>query len=214
MIGPFEHDQGLRARRVAAVFDAIDRIGHRFGKRNQDRHVLGAAAGHHAVHRDRPDRHGATFRQDDAERFLGVAIGEVQELLDLLERRRNDRQPVAPLALIEVGVHFLERAAEHDFARARLRRQWLLGGLRQQIVDDLLNGDVKSVRPNLLNALRAGMTDDLRHREIGHAKPDRRRGGLTEETLADQRRCGKAGSFARFTGPQHGGRATASTRHR
>ena len=144
---PVEDDQRFRTRRVAAVLDAIDRIRHRFAQRNQNRHVFRTAAGHHAVHRDRPDRHCATLRQHDAERLFGLAIGEAQELFDLLDGRRNDRQPVAPLALIEVFVDLLERAAEDDVARGRLGRQLRSLRLRQQVVDHLRGGDVEHVLP-------------------------------------------------------------------
>ena len=77
---------------------------------------------------------GSTMPSD----LFRIAVGEAQELLDLLDRRRNDRQAVAPLALVEILVDLLERAAEHDVRADGSGSQLGLVGLRQQIVDHLL----------------------------------------------------------------------------
>ncbi len=56
----------------------------------------------------------------DTEYLVGRAVGETQERFDLFDRRRNDREPVAPLIAQEAFVDFLERAGKYDVARSRL----------------------------------------------------------------------------------------------
>ena len=46
--GAVQHDQRLRPRRVAAVLDAVGRVGHRLGQRDEDGHVFRPATGHDA----------------------------------------------------------------------------------------------------------------------------------------------------------------------
>ena len=78
-----QHDQRLAARRVAAVLDAVAGIRHRLDERHQDRHVLGPAAGHHAVDRHVPDGGRAIVGQQRADHLVGLAVGEAQERGDL-----------------------------------------------------------------------------------------------------------------------------------
>src|SRR3546814_2300635 len=79
-------------------------------------------------------------------------------------------------------------------------------------LDYHLRRHVPDVVLDFVGALRAGMPDDRRQREI-HAKAYRGRSRLPEETLADQRRRRKARFFTRQTCPQHGGRAAPSASH-
>ena len=78
-----QDDERLAARRVAAVLDAVARIGHGFDERDQERHVFRPAARHDAVHRDAPHGRAAPVGQQDAELLVRVAIGVTQESLDL-----------------------------------------------------------------------------------------------------------------------------------
>ena len=112
-----QHDQRLRPRRVAGMLDAVLRIGHRLGQRDQDGHVFRPAAGHHAVHRDVPHRGHAVVGQELADGVIGRQVGEGEELGDLLLGRRHDRQAVAPAVLEEEAIDLLEAAVEHDVLR-------------------------------------------------------------------------------------------------
>ena len=115
---------------------------------------------------------------------------------------------------IEVFVHLLEAAGEHDVARpaarpaARSRRAG-----RADCRSPVAAVTSRGVAAHLLRALRTGMAHNRRHRQIGHAEAHGGRRRLRQETLADQRRGRETGSLTRFTGPQHGGRARASARH-
>ena len=189
------------------MLDAVDRVGHRLCQRDQHRHVFGPAARHHAVDRGRPDGERAARREHHAEHLVGPARGEAQELLDLRERRRDDRQAVAPLHREEMRVDLLEAAGEHDIARTGLVGHHHGLGLEREVLDHFPRGYTCGMRADLGVALRPRMADDRRHRHVGHAKAYRSGCCLSQEPLADQRGCGKTGSFTRFTGPQHGGRA-------
>jgi hypothetical protein len=102
--GPVQQDDRLGARRVAAVLHAVFGVGHRFGQRNQNRHVFRAVARHHAGDGDAPYRRGAAVRKKNSEHVFGISIGETQERLDLCHGGRDDGQSIAPLALVEMLV--------------------------------------------------------------------------------------------------------------
>ena len=68
-----EDDQGFASRGVAAVFDAIDRVDHGLDECDQDGHVFGPAAGHHAVDCNAPDGRFAPVRQRHTEHLGGIA---------------------------------------------------------------------------------------------------------------------------------------------
>jgi hypothetical protein len=120
-----QDDECVGAWRIAAVFDSVDGIGHGFDECHQNRHVFRTAACHHAIDGDCPDCCGTILRQQDAERLVRRAIGEVEECLDLFDGGWNDRQAVTPFPLIEMGVRRFERAAEHDLSGFRLGADFL-----------------------------------------------------------------------------------------
>src|SRR3546814_14668358 len=97
-------------------------------------------------------------------------------------------------------VDLLEAAAEHDVERLRFRRQHFFLRLHGQILDDHLRRHVPDVVLDFLGALRAGMPDDRRQREI-HAKAYRGRSHLPEETLPDHPTRRKAPNLPPPTSP-------------
>ena len=178
-----EHDQRVAARRVAAVLDAVLGVAHGFDRRDEHRHVLGTAAGHHAVDRDVPDSGGALVGEQDAEAFVRVALGKTQERFDFLARWRHDRQPVGEFVLVEIAIHFLETAFHHDIARAGFGLLADGRGRDGQIVDDALQRHFQHVAPQLVLGFGADVAGHHRDRDVPHTEPDRGCGGLLQEAF-------------------------------
>ena len=78
------------------MFDMELRIAHGFDHGNQEWHVFGSAARHHAGDGDGEDGDFATFLRHGAQYFVGVAIGEFEKGIHAFARRWNDRHPVSP----------------------------------------------------------------------------------------------------------------------
>jgi hypothetical protein len=207
------HDERLAAGRVAAVLDAVVRIDHGLDQRNQHRHVFRPASGHHAVHRNAPDRGRAAVRQHDAEYFIRCAIGMPKEFRHFVRCRRHDGQTIAQIVRFEVFVDLFERPGADYVFRARLVLDERFLRRLGEIVHDTIERDFHDVPPKDIVALHAGMPRHQCDRQIRHAEPDRRRRRQTEETFTHEGRRRHTGCLACCTGPQHGGRAATSTTH-
>jgi outer membrane receptor protein involved in Fe transport len=202
-----DDDHRLQSRRRAEVACIEIRLRHRFDDTDQDRHVLGAAAGHDAVYRHRPDRRLAVLGLNHAQHLVRVAVGETQEGLDALDRRRDDRQPVGPLLLEEVLVDLVQRALEHDGARLGLDH-FLRNGYRpRQLGDDIGDQDFGGITAQFFVALRHDHTGEFRDAKVGHALPPRVRSGLLEERRGDDRRTRYAGALSDHAGAHDSRRA-------
>src|SRR5262249_27664331 len=152
----------------------------------------------------------------DADHLFRRPVGELQELLDLLQGGRNDGEPIAPLAAQEVLVHFLEGSGEHDVAVAGLpfiRRRFVRASFRGELLDDLIDQDVF----NVLQDRRALVgRDDSRIR--GDAKVEARlsadRLDRSREALVDRDRYARdPGILGGYTGARTRGRAASSPGH-
>jgi len=118
--GTVQDDQGLGARGIAAVLDAVARVGHRLDQRDQDGHVLGPTASHDPVDGHVPHGGPALVGQEDTQLGLARPVRPAQELGDTLGSGRHDGQAVAPVVLVEEAIDLVQIAFEDDVGRPRL----------------------------------------------------------------------------------------------
>src|SRR5688572_24892497 len=100
---------------AGAVFGVSEiRIADALHRRDQDRHVLGTATGHHAIDGNVPWCGPLTQGRKHRDLLVGRIIGIFQELFDPLLCRRSERKAVAPAPLCEMAVDLIDGACEYD----------------------------------------------------------------------------------------------------
>ena len=87
---------------------------------NDNREVLGQAAGHHRIDGEFLDRGDAVFGRHRAKFVLRVTVSPGQELFHPLRRRRNNRQPIGPALVVEPVVDRFERVVQGDCVRMEI----------------------------------------------------------------------------------------------
>ena len=91
----------------AAILNAEFRGGDSIDGSQQNRHVFGTTARHDTVYRHIPNCRFAVFRQHFTDNFSRLSFREFQELVDLFQCRRDDRQSVGPQIFIEMLLDFV-----------------------------------------------------------------------------------------------------------
>ena len=95
-----DHQLSCRLRRDGLTVEIEGRLERRLHGGDDDREVLGPAAGEHRTRRDPLERRLAHRRRHLSQRERGIAAA--QHRVDALAGRRDHRQPVAPAALEHV----------------------------------------------------------------------------------------------------------------
>ena len=184
--GAVENDEGFSAGGIAAVLHAVLGVTHGFSQRHQYRHVLRAAACHDAVDSHAPDGRGAAVGQDDAQRFIRMAVGETQEGLDVRLGRRHDGQAVAQLVLVKVAIDHLETTLGDDTPGARFTTLAGRGRHVRQVIDHPGQGHRQDVLAQFLGPLHPGVPWHQGHRQVGKAQLDGGGGCLTDKPFTGQ----------------------------
>lgn len=127
--------------------------------------MLGTATCHHGIDSNVPWRRPQICRSKNRNLVSGRAVGELQELFDSRDRRRHDRQSIAPFVSAEVAIHRVGRAGENGFA-------WIIAcvggaartcGRLSQSRSNLVDQRMRNVARNslgIVNAKRPGILGD------------------------------------------------------
>ncbi len=116
-------DDDPRRRRIGRGLDALQiecGIGDRFDRGQQHRQIFGPATRHHRVDRDPFDRCRAESRRNMRDDFIARAPGGCKHCVDALQGRWNERQPVAPMALLAFFVERSQVVRHHYNCGARI----------------------------------------------------------------------------------------------